>query len=176
MHFTLSYLYRFLYFPHRGLGKRETIRTLQKRAYNRHTLLQHAWSGTPRVVLARSLKHNQDQNNHIYNSTLAHKNGDLFFCGGGGGDKDPFLNRVMDLWSYWSKMYCRMVLFLFCVFQDYLTSMLDCPPTCSCSLTEIYCNKTDNGKFFPLLALQDTGRSGNSSVDITELFKNISSM
>lgn len=82
----------------------------------------------------------------------------------------------MDVWSYWSRICCRMVLFLFCVFQEYLSSMLDCPPTCSCSLTEIYCNKSDTGKFFPVVALQDTGSSGNSSVDIAELFNNISSM
>ncbi|GAA6225941.1 NT-3 growth factor receptor-like isoform X1 [Lates japonicus] len=61
------------------------------------------------------------------------------------------------------------------VFQDYLSSMLDCPPTCSCSQTEIYCNKSDNGRFFPLLALQDTGNNG-TSVDIAELFKNITSI
>ncbi|KAF0043534.1 hypothetical protein F2P81_004871 [Scophthalmus maximus] len=53
--------------------------------------------------------------------------------------------------------------------------MLDCPPTCSCSQTEIYCNKSDNGRFFPLLALQDTGNNG-TSVDIAELFKNITSI
>lgn len=61
------------------------------------------------------------------------------------------------------------------VFQDYLSSMLDCPPTCSCSQIEIYCNKSDNGRFFPLLALQDTG-SNATNVDIADLFKNISSM
>uniref|UniRef100_A0AAZ3QWH2 Neurotrophic tyrosine kinase, receptor, type 3b n=1 Tax=Oncorhynchus tshawytscha TaxID=74940 RepID=A0AAZ3QWH2_ONCTS len=75
-----------------------------------------------------------------------------------------------------SRICCRRVLFLFCVFQEYLSSMLDCPPTCSCSLTEIYCNKSDTGKFFPVVALQDTGSSGNSSVDIAELFNNISSI
>ncbi|XP_064843030.1 NT-3 growth factor receptor-like isoform X2 [Oncorhynchus masou masou] len=82
----------------------------------------------------------------------------------------------MDVWSYWSRICCRRVLFLFCVFQEYLSSMLDCPPTCSCSLTEIYCNKSDTGKLFPVVALQDTGSSGNSSVDIAELFNNISSI
>ena len=61
------------------------------------------------------------------------------------------------------------------VFQDYLSSMLDCPPTCRCSQTEIYCNKSDSDQLFPLLALQDSGGNG-SSVDIAELFKNITSM
>ncbi|XP_041074043.1 NT-3 growth factor receptor-like isoform X1 [Polyodon spathula] len=67
------------------------------------------------------------------------------------------------------------VLFLLSIFQDYLSSVLDCPPTCSCSLMEIYCNKSDSGKFFPLLEVQDPGNNGNSST-ITELFKNISSI
>ncbi|XP_019910976.2 NT-3 growth factor receptor isoform X2 [Esox lucius] len=82
----------------------------------------------------------------------------------------------MDLRSYWSRTYWWRVLFLFGLFRDYLSSMLDCPPTCSCSPTEIYCNKSDNEKFFPLLALQETGSAANSSVDIAELFKNISSI
>ncbi|KPP80047.1 hypothetical protein Z043_100333 [Scleropages formosus] len=60
--------------------------------------------------------------------------------------------------------------------DDYLSSMLDCPPSCSCSPTEIYCNKSDNGKFFPLLALQETGSNGNNSNSIQDLFKNITIM
>ncbi|MBN3283866.1 NTRK3 factor, partial [Polyodon spathula] len=67
------------------------------------------------------------------------------------------------------------VLFLLNIFQHYLSSVLDCPPTCSCSLMEIYCNKSDSVKFFPLLEVQDPGNNGNSST-ITELFKNISSI
>ncbi|XP_038857006.1 NT-3 growth factor receptor-like [Salvelinus namaycush] len=66
------------------------------------------------------------------------------------------------------------VLFILTIFQDYLSNMLDCPPTCSCSPTEIYCNKSDNGKFFPLLALQDTGNNGNNSIE--DVFKNITSI
>ncbi|XP_062327858.1 NT-3 growth factor receptor [Osmerus eperlanus] len=82
----------------------------------------------------------------------------------------------MDLWFCSTRICWWRVLFLMSIFQDYLSSMLDCPPTCSCSPTEIYCNKSDNGKFFPLLALQDTGSSGNTSVDIEDLFKNITSI
>uniref|UniRef100_A0A8C4HV08 Tyrosine-protein kinase receptor n=1 Tax=Dicentrarchus labrax TaxID=13489 RepID=A0A8C4HV08_DICLA len=81
----------------------------------------------------------------------------------------------MDLWFHSIRICWWRVLFLMSVFQDYLSSMLDCPPTCSCSQTEIYCNKSDNGRFFPLLALQDTGSNG-TTVDIAELFKNISSI
>lgn len=83
--------------------------------------------------------------------------------------------RDMDLWFYSIRIYWWRVLFLMSIFQDYLSSMLDCPPTCSCSQTEIYCNKSDNDRFFPLLALQDTGSNG-TNVDIKELFKNITSM
>ncbi|TNM90457.1 hypothetical protein fugu_002746 [Takifugu bimaculatus] len=81
----------------------------------------------------------------------------------------------MDLWFYSIRIYWWRVLFLMSIFQDYLSSMLDCPPTCSCSQTEIYCNKSDNDRFFPLLALQDTGSNG-TNVDIKELFKNITSI
>uniref|UniRef100_A0A3B4BJX7 Tyrosine-protein kinase receptor n=1 Tax=Periophthalmus magnuspinnatus TaxID=409849 RepID=A0A3B4BJX7_9GOBI len=81
----------------------------------------------------------------------------------------------MDLWFYATRICWWKVLFLMSIFQDYLSSMLDCPPTCSCSQTEIYCNKSDNGRFFPLLAVQDTANNG-TTVDIAELFKNISSI
>ncbi|KAJ4947420.1 hypothetical protein JOQ06_009455 [Pogonophryne albipinna] len=81
----------------------------------------------------------------------------------------------MDLWFHSIRICWWRVLFLMSVFQDYLSSMLDCPPTCSCSQIEIYCNKSDNGRFFPLLALQETGNNG-TSIDIAELFKNITTM
>ena len=53
---------------------------------------------------------------------------------------------------------------------------MDCPPTCTCSPTEIYCNKSDNSKFFPLLSSQGTGSAGNSTGGIEDLFQNITSM
>lgn len=81
----------------------------------------------------------------------------------------------MDLWFSSIRICWWRVLFLMSIFQDYLSSMLDCPPTCSCSQTEIYCNKSDSDQLFPLLALQDTGSNG-TNVDIAELFKNITSM
>nr|XP_023995471.1 NT-3 growth factor receptor-like [Salvelinus alpinus] len=80
----------------------------------------------------------------------------------------------MDLFFIPPRICWWRVLFLLSIFQDYLSNMLDCPPTCSCSPTEIYCNKSDNGKFFPLLALQDTGNNGNNSIE--DLFKNITSI
>ncbi|XP_074517375.1 NT-3 growth factor receptor isoform X2 [Sebastes fasciatus] len=81
----------------------------------------------------------------------------------------------MDLWFLSIRICWWKVLFLLSVFQDYLSSMLDCPPTCRCSQIEIFCNKSDNGRFFPLLALQDTGSNG-TSIDIAELFKNITTI
>ncbi|KAF7212694.1 transcript variant X2 [Nothobranchius furzeri] len=79
----------------------------------------------------------------------------------------------MDLWFHSVRICWWRVLFLMSVFQDYLSSMLDCPPMCSCSQTEIYCNNSDNERFFPLLALQD---SNGTSVDIADLFKNITTI
>uniref|UniRef100_A0A8C2ZE96 Tyrosine-protein kinase receptor n=1 Tax=Cyclopterus lumpus TaxID=8103 RepID=A0A8C2ZE96_CYCLU len=54
-------------------------------------------------------------------------------------------------------------------------SLLDCPPTCACSPTEIYCNKSDNSKFFPL-SFQGIGSTGNSTGSIEDLFQNITSI
>uniref|UniRef100_A0A4W6FSG4 Tyrosine-protein kinase receptor n=1 Tax=Lates calcarifer TaxID=8187 RepID=A0A4W6FSG4_LATCA len=69
------------------------------------------------------------------------------------------------------------VFFLVSVFfHNYLSSLLDCPPTCTCSPTEIYCNKSDNSKFFPLLSFQVTGSAGNSTGSIEDLFQNITSI
>uniref|UniRef100_A0A667WTF4 Tyrosine-protein kinase receptor n=1 Tax=Myripristis murdjan TaxID=586833 RepID=A0A667WTF4_9TELE len=72
--------------------------------------------------------------------------------------------------------FANLLLFLFSVFHNYLSSMLDCPPTCTCSPSDIYCNKSDNGKFFPLLSFQGTGGAGNSSGSIEDLFQNITSI
>uniref|UniRef100_A0A3B4VD82 Tyrosine-protein kinase receptor n=1 Tax=Seriola dumerili TaxID=41447 RepID=A0A3B4VD82_SERDU len=72
---------------------------------------------------------------------------------------------------------CPSVVFLLSAFfHNYLSSLLDCPPTCTCSPTEIYCNKSDNSKFFPLLSFQGTGSAGNSSGSIEDLFQNITSI
>ncbi|XP_026220534.1 NT-3 growth factor receptor-like isoform X1 [Anabas testudineus] len=72
---------------------------------------------------------------------------------------------------------CWKVFFLLSIFfHNYLSSFLDCPPTCTCSPTEIYCNKSDNSKFFPLLSFQGTGGVGNSTGSIEDLFQNITSI
>ncbi|CAL8324622.1 unnamed protein product, partial [Gadus morhua 'NCC'] len=61
------------------------------------------------------------------------------------------------------------------VFQNYLSSMLDCPPTCTCSSSEIYCNKSNEEKFFPLLSSPSTGTNGNTTGLNDDLCQNISS-
>uniref|UniRef100_A0A8C4GNK7 Tyrosine-protein kinase receptor n=1 Tax=Dicentrarchus labrax TaxID=13489 RepID=A0A8C4GNK7_DICLA len=72
---------------------------------------------------------------------------------------------------------CWKLFFLLSIFfHNYLSSLLDCPPTCTCSPTEIYCNKSDNSKFFPLLSFQGTGSTGNSTGSIEDLFQNITSI
>ncbi|TNN23236.1 NT-3 growth factor receptor [Liparis tanakae] len=69
----------------------------------------------------------------------------------------------------------QVVLVLLALCGRYLGSLLDCPSTCACSPTEIYCNKSDSSKFFPL-SFQGTGSTGNSTGSIEDLFQNISSM
>ncbi|TKS74056.1 NT-3 growth factor receptor [Collichthys lucidus] len=70
----------------------------------------------------------------------------------------------------------RLFFLLSVLFHNYMSFLLDCPPTCSCSPTEIYCNKSDNSKFFPLLSFQGTGSAGNSTGSIEDLYQNITSM
>ncbi|XP_050971232.1 NT-3 growth factor receptor isoform X1 [Labeo rohita] len=83
----------------------------------------------------------------------------------------------MDVWfSSAVPVFTWRLLFLSSIFQGYWSSMLDCPLTCSCSPVEIYCNKSDSGNFFPLLALQDPASNGSNNNDIEELFRNITSI
>ncbi|XP_051948036.1 NT-3 growth factor receptor isoform X1 [Xyrauchen texanus] len=83
----------------------------------------------------------------------------------------------MDVWFCSAvPVFTWRLLFLSSLFQCYWGSMLDCPPTCSCSPTEIYCNKSDSGNFFPLLALQDQLDNGSNNNDIEDLFMNITSI
>ncbi|XP_041966979.1 NT-3 growth factor receptor isoform X1 [Alosa sapidissima] len=69
----------------------------------------------------------------------------------------------MDLFPFSARIYWWRVLFLLSVFQDYLSTLLDCPPSCTCFNTQINCNKSDEAKFFPLLA-QDTNEGNNTNI------------
>uniref|UniRef100_A0A674KAB2 Tyrosine-protein kinase receptor n=1 Tax=Terrapene triunguis TaxID=2587831 RepID=A0A674KAB2_9SAUR len=70
--------------------------------------------------------------------------------------------RVFLLWSIWG---------------DYLLTVLACPANCLCSKTDINCKKPDDGNLFPLLEGQDSGTSnGNTSINITDISRNITSM
>uniref|UniRef100_A0A9J8B5N2 Tyrosine-protein kinase receptor n=1 Tax=Cyprinus carpio carpio TaxID=630221 RepID=A0A9J8B5N2_CYPCA len=83
----------------------------------------------------------------------------------------------MDVWFCSAvPVFTWRLLFLSSIFQGYWSSMLDCPLTCSCSPIEIFCNKSDSGNFFPLLALQDPASNGSNNNDIEELFRNITSI
>ncbi|KAK3561573.1 hypothetical protein QTP86_010656 [Hemibagrus guttatus] len=62
------------------------------------------------------------------------------------------------------------------IFHGCVLSVLDCPPACTCSSTDIYCNKSDGGNFFPLLALQDSSNGSSGGGDIEDLFRNITTI
>ncbi|KAI5607652.1 NT-3 growth factor receptor isoform X1, partial [Silurus asotus] len=62
------------------------------------------------------------------------------------------------------------------VFHGCVYSVLDCPPACTCSSTDIHCNKSDGGNFFPLLALQDSSNASSGGGDIEDLFRNITTI
>ncbi|ELK18250.1 NT-3 growth factor receptor [Pteropus alecto] len=63
------------------------------------------------------------------------------------------------------------------VWLDYVGSVLACPANCVCSKTEISCRRPDDGNLFPLLEGQDSGNStGNASINITDISRNITSI
>uniref|UniRef100_A0A8C2CBF0 Tyrosine-protein kinase receptor n=1 Tax=Cyprinus carpio TaxID=7962 RepID=A0A8C2CBF0_CYPCA len=82
----------------------------------------------------------------------------------------------MDLFAIPPRVCWWRIVFLLSIFQDYMSSMLDCPPTCRCSTTNIFCNESYQGNFFPLLALQDTVSDGNTTNSLPDLYENISSI
>lgn len=81
--------------------------------------------------------------------------------------------RGVFAWCHWKVFFLLSVFF-----HKHLSSLLDCPPTCTCSPVEIYCNKSDSSKFFPLLSFSSSSSSGagNNSAGIEELLQNITSM
>ncbi|XP_031141360.1 NT-3 growth factor receptor isoform X2 [Sander lucioperca] len=83
----------------------------------------------------------------------------------------PGSRRPTRIWCCW-----RLFFLLSVLCHQYLGSLLDCPPTCTCSPADIYCNKSDSSRFFPLLSFQGTGSTANSTGSIEDLFQNISSI
>lgn len=75
-------------------------------------------------------------------------------------------------WCHWKVFFLLGVFF-----REHLSSLLDCPPTCTCSPVEIYCNKSDTSRFFLLLSFSSSSSgAGNNSAGIEEVLQNITSM
>ncbi|XP_062857003.1 NT-3 growth factor receptor [Trichomycterus rosablanca] len=75
------------------------------------------------------------------------------------------------------RLFCTLLLALAALRASCTSSVLECPPTCSCSSTEIHCNRSHQGSFFPLLALHETGmETGNGTHSLPDLFENITSI
>uniref|UniRef100_A0A3B3US42 Tyrosine-protein kinase receptor n=1 Tax=Poecilia latipinna TaxID=48699 RepID=A0A3B3US42_9TELE len=79
-------------------------------------------------------------------------------------------DQTVRIWSCW-----KVFLLLICLFHSSLSSLLDCPPTCTCSSIEIYCNKSDNSSISQLLSFHMAGAE-NMSESIVDLFQNITSI
>ncbi|PWA19938.1 hypothetical protein CCH79_00016588, partial [Gambusia affinis] len=79
-------------------------------------------------------------------------------------------DQTLRICSRW-----KVFLLLVCLFHSSLSSLLDCPPTCTCSSTEIYCNKSDNSSISQLLSFHMAGAE-NMSESIADLFQNITSI
>ncbi|XP_070828085.1 NT-3 growth factor receptor-like [Chaetodon trifascialis] len=83
------------------------------------------------------------------------------------------VRRSPRIWCSWKVFFVLSVFF-----HNYLRSLQDCPLTCACSSTEIYCNKSDSSipMSFSLLSFQGTGSAGNSTGNIEDLLQNITSI
>ncbi|XP_077453058.1 NT-3 growth factor receptor-like isoform X2 [Stigmatopora argus] len=69
-------------------------------------------------------------------------------------------------WRDWMLFFVLTILF-----PIDINSLLDCPPTCDCSPTKIFCKKLDNSSFLSLPM-----SSGNITRSTKDLFQNISSI
>ncbi|KAF7707741.1 NT-3 growth factor receptor isoform X1 [Silurus meridionalis] len=89
-------------------------------------------------------------------------------------EKRPVPPQLVRSAAWW-RLFVLIVALRVCA-----SSVLECPPTCACSSTEIYCNRTHQGSFFPLLALHESaveaGSNGTHSTSISDLFQNITSI
>uniref|UniRef100_A0A671XX67 Tyrosine-protein kinase receptor n=1 Tax=Sparus aurata TaxID=8175 RepID=A0A671XX67_SPAAU len=81
------------------------------------------------------------------------------------------VRRPPRIWRCW-----KIIFLLSAFFHNYLGFLQDCPPTCTCSSTEIYCNKSDDSQFFPLHSFQRAVSAGNSTRSTEDLFQNITSI
>ncbi|XP_075898979.1 NT-3 growth factor receptor-like [Nelusetta ayraudi] len=81
----------------------------------------------------------------------------------------------MDVMNALCGRCCWKVFFLLTLFfRKHLSSLLDCPSTCTCSPLEIYCNKSESSAVFPLLTF--SSGNGNNSGAIEDLLQNITSI
>ncbi|KAK0150033.1 NT-3 growth factor receptor [Merluccius polli] len=77
-------------------------------------------------------------------------------------------------WWWWWSCWWRVVVVV-SILRCYRGSTLDCPPSCVCSPEEVFCNRSDSGRFFPLLAVQQPASNGSAD-DLEDLFTNITSI
>ncbi|KAM9754842.1 NT-3 growth factor receptor-like [Menidia menidia] len=68
-----------------------------------------------------------------------------------------------------------LALLLAILFHLNLSSVIDCPLTCSCSATEVHCNRSDSSRFLSLLSFQGN-ESAENATGIKDLFQNITSI
>ncbi|XP_051916814.1 NT-3 growth factor receptor-like [Hippocampus zosterae] len=89
------------------------------------------------------------------------------------GALDPFnWCQPPKIWDCCRLFFVLNLLFL----NERISSLPDCPPTCTCSPNEIYCTKADNRGLSPLLFFRDAGSSGNTMRSSPDLFQNITSI
>lgn len=70
----------------------------------------------------------------------------------------------------------KVLLLLLILLQSGRSSLLDCHPSCSCTSSEILCNRPDSSKQFPMPSFHGPSGAGNLSVGEEDLLENITSM
>ncbi|XP_024136467.1 NT-3 growth factor receptor [Oryzias melastigma] len=70
----------------------------------------------------------------------------------------------------------KVLLLLLILLQSGRSSLLDCHPSCSCTSSEILCNRPDSSKQFPMPSFHGPSGAGNLSVGEEDLLENITSI
>ncbi|XP_017295104.1 NT-3 growth factor receptor-like isoform X1 [Kryptolebias marmoratus] len=79
-----------------------------------------------------------------------------------------WLTRPLWIWCSW-----KVVILLFVSFHNNLSSLLDCPSSCSCSPSEIFCNRSDSRQFFPPLFSPGSEANNGTLEDLVQNITNI---
>ncbi|XP_028304479.1 NT-3 growth factor receptor-like isoform X2 [Gouania willdenowi] len=79
--------------------------------------------------------------------------------------------KMISSWRCW-KLHSLVLVLVLALGSCSVLPVLDCPPSCSCPPSEIFCNHSDSSKVFPLMSLHSNVSGGT----MEELLQNISTI